>query len=115
MPVFHPEILVRDSETNNSAGTKTLIESSGVLIKTSFVYNKNLYSILTDNAGKKNTISEIKHNKFQTVQQLPDDIFYHEPLIIKDKDNHQKIYFQNPKKGTLEIIANKIKITYYEK
>lgn len=115
LPVFHPEISVRDSETNSSAGTKTLIDSSGALIRSSFVYNNKLYSILTDNQRKKNTISEIKNNKFQTVQELPDDIFYNEPSIIKDRDNYQKIYFQNPQKGTLEITDNKIKITYYEK
>ncbi|WP_312075246.1 hypothetical protein [Chryseobacterium sp.] len=115
LPIFHPEISVRDSETSSSAGTKKLIDSSGILIRSSFIYNNKLYSILTDNQRKKNTISEIKNNKFQTVQELPDDIFYNEPIIVKDKDNHQKIYFQHPTSGTLEITDNQIKITYYEK
>lgn len=109
------KITVAGSENLSTTGSKKIVDSSAVLIRTSFVYNNKLYSILTDNEGKKNTISEIENDKFHTVQELPDDLFYHEPIIIKDKDNHQKIYFQHPKSGTLEITNNLIKITYYQK
>lgn len=114
-PTFHPEISTRQYETDNSSGTKSFVDSSGVLIRTSFVYNGKLYSILTDNQGKKNTISEVKNKTFETVAELPDNIFYFEPTVIKGKDNSQKLYFQNPKSGILEINNNQIKITYYEK
>lgn len=115
LPSFHPEISTREYETDNSSGTKHLVDSSGVLIRTSFEYQNKLYSILTDNQGKKNTISEIQNNKFKTVIELPDYIFYSKPIIIKGKNNSQKLYFQGTKTGTLEIIKNQIKIIYYKK
>jgi hypothetical protein len=115
LPSFHPEISTREYETDNSSGTKNLVDSSGILIRTSFVYQNKLYSILTDNQGKKNTISEVIDSKFKTLAELPDNIFYNEPIIIQDKNNSQKLYFQSPKAGILEINNNQIKITYYKK
>ena len=53
LPTFHPEISTSQYETDNSSGTKSLVDSSEVLIRTSFVYNDKLYSILTDNQDKK--------------------------------------------------------------
>ena len=109
------KIIVAGSDELSTKGSKKIVDSTRVLLRTSFVYNDKIYSILTDNERKKNTISEIKNNKFQTIQELPDNIFKHQPIIIKNSDYHQKLYFQNPKSGILEITNNQIKITYYEK
>lgn len=115
LPVFHPNIQTIEHETDSNLGTKAIIDSSGVLIATSFVYRNKLYSILTDIQGNKTTISEIRNNKFQTIEELPENLFYHAPLIFKKSNNNQKLYFQNPKNGTLEITDNHLKITYYKK
>lgn len=43
-------------------------------------------------------ISEVKNNTFETVAELPNNIFYFEPIVIKGKDKSQKLYFQSLKK-----------------
>lgn len=115
LPVFHPNIQTIEHETDSNLGTKAIIDSNGVLITTSFVYRNKLYSILTDIQGNKTTISEIRNNKFQTIEEFPEKLFYDEPLIFKQSNNNQKLYFQNPKRGTLEITDNHLKITFYKK
>lgn len=115
IPVYHPDIITREYESESTLGTKKILDSTRVLIISSFVYNKKLYSIISDIDGKKTTISELKNNRFETVSELPEKIFYSEPIIVKKADNHLKLYFQHPQKGILEIRDNKIQLTYYEK
>ncbi len=115
MPTFAPNVITREYEAKSKNGTKTVVDSSEVIIATSFVYCNKLYSILSDIQGTKTTISELKNNKFQTVATLPADLFHSEPIIIKDSEHHQKLYFQNPKSGILEIKDNLLKLSFYEK
>ncbi|WBV51632.1 hypothetical protein [Chryseobacterium gambrini] len=115
IPVYHPDIITREYESESTLGTKKILDSTRVLIISSFVYNKKLYSIISGIDGKKTTISELKNNRFETVSELPEKIFYSEPIIVKKADNHLKLYFQHPQKGILEIRDNKIQLTYYEK
>ncbi|MFC3160441.1 hypothetical protein ACFOEQ_19975 [Chryseobacterium arachidis] len=56
----------------------------------------------------------MKNNKLYSVAKLPEKLFYSEPIIIKESENHQKLYFQNTKSGILEIKDDTIKITYYK-
>lgn len=114
-PIFNPEIETREFETESKIGTKTLVDSFGTEIKTSFIYQNKLYSILKNSEDIKATISEIKNNKFVPVEELPENLLNNEPLIIRKGENHQVLYFQAPKSGTLEIKNNRIKITYYKK
>lgn len=115
IPVYHPDIITREYEAKSRLGTKRIIDSSQVIIATSFVYNKKLYSILTNIQGTKTTVSELQNHKFKTIAELPEKLFYSEPIIIKESENHQKLYFQNPKSGILEIKNNILKLTFYNK
>lgn len=115
LPIFHPDIITREYEAKSHSGTKTLLDSSGISIATSFVYDKKLYSIISNRDASETTVSELKNNKFYSVAKLPEKLFYSEPIIIKESENHQKLYFQNPKSGVLEINNDIIKITYYKK
>lgn len=115
IPIYHPDIITKEYEAKSHLGTKTLLDSNGISIATSFVYDKKLYSIISNRDASKTTISELKNNKFHTIAKLPEKLFYSEPIIVKKSEHHQKLYFQNPKSGTLEITGNKIKLTYYKK
>ena len=115
IPAYHPNIITREYEAKSHRGTNKLIDSSGVLIVTSFTYNKKLYSIISNIENTRTTISELKDNRFYTVAELPKKLFNTEPIIIREAENHQKLYFQNSQKGVLEIKDNKIKLTFYEK
>lgn len=114
LPPFHPEIETREYETQSNLGTKTIVDSVGVSILTSFVYKNNLYSILKNYKNKPITISKIENNKFETIQTLDGLILGDSPQILKESENHQKLYFQHPKSGVLDIKDNKIKFTFYK-
>lgn len=115
IPVYHPDIITREYESESTLGTKKILDTTRVLIVSSFVYNKKLYSIISGIDGTKTTISELKNNRFETVTELPEKIFYSEPIIVKKAENDLELYFQHPKKGIMKVHDNKIQITYYEK
>lgn len=115
IPLNLPDVINRQYKAKSNQGTKTLVDSSGVIIVASFVYNQKLYSVLSSNDGKQTTISELKDRKFQTVLKLPEKLFYSEPIIAKKADNNLSLYFQNPKSGILHIRDSKIELIYYQK
>ncbi|OBW40600.1 hypothetical protein AB670_03064 [Chryseobacterium sp. MOF25P] len=115
LPPFHPEIETREYETKSNLGTKTIVDSVGVSILTSFVYKNNLYSILKNYKNDIITISKVENTKFKTVQTLDGLILNGSPQILKESENHQKLYFQHPKSGILDVKDNKIKFTFYKK
>lgn len=114
LPPFHPEIETREYETKSNLGTKTIVDSVGVSILTSFVYKNNLYSILKNHKNDLITISKVENYKFKTVQILDGLILNDFPQILKESETHQKLYFQNSTPGILYIKDNKIKFTFYK-
>lgn len=114
LPPFHPEIETREYETKSNLGTKTIVDSVGVSILTSFVYKNNLYSILKNYKNDLITISKVENYKFKTVQILDGLILNDFPQILKESETHQKLYFQNSTPGILYIKDNKIKFTFYK-
>lgn len=115
IPIDHPDIITREYEAQSHQGTKKIIDSNQAIIKTSFVYNGKLYSILSNIQGTAATVSELKNNRFQTVATFPEKLFYSDPIIIKGAGNYQKLYFQRPTPLTLEINRNNLKLTFYKK
>ncbi len=115
LPPFHPEIITREYETQSNLGIKTIADSTGVSILTSFVYKDNLYSIIKNYKNDLITISKVENNKFKTIQTLDGLILNDSPHIVKESENHQKLYFQHPKSGILDVKDNKIKFTFYKK
>lgn len=113
-PPFHPEIETREYETKSNLGTKTIVDSVGVSILTSFIYKNNLYSVLKNYKNDLITISKVEDNKFKTVQTLDGLILNDSPQILKESETHQKLYFQNSTPGILYIKDNKIKFTFYK-
>lgn len=115
IPFNHPDIITREYEAHSHLGTKKVMDSTGVMIIASFIYNQKLYSVLSSNDGGKTTISELKDKKFKTILKLPEKLFYSEPILIKRADNDLTLYFQNPKSGIMHIKDNKIELAYYQK
>ncbi|RQO39045.1 hypothetical protein DBR39_08595 [Chryseobacterium sp. KBW03] len=112
IPIYNPDIITRKYESHSSKGTKQMVDSIGVALMTSFVYDKKLYSILSNYNQTKTTISELRNDKFHTVQTIGNELFSDNPFIIKKSESHQSIYLQH-KHGILEIMDNKVKLILY--
>ncbi|WPO90656.1 hypothetical protein [Chryseobacterium sp. HR92] len=112
IPVSPSDIIMR-KEYHSSKGTKKLIDTSGVIIMSSFVYKQKLYSILLNHRTKQATISELRDNKFYTIKEIDKNFFSDNPFIIKESETYQKIYLQQPKPAIIEIKNNKIRIILY--
>lgn len=115
IPLNLPGIITREYEAQSHHGTKKLVDSSGVIIVASFVYNQKLYSVLSSDDGSKTTLSALENHKFKTIAELPEKLFYNEPIIIKKADNNITLYFQNPRSGKLQIRDNNMELIYYQK
>ncbi len=115
IPANYPGVITRKYEAQTHQGTKKLVDSSGVIIAASFVYHQKLYSVLSNNDGSKTTVSALENHKFKTVAELPEKLFYNEPIIVKKADNNIILYFQNPRSGKLQIRDNNMELIYYRK
>ncbi|MDW9380812.1 hypothetical protein [Chryseobacterium sp. JV558] len=103
IPIYHPNIITREYESHSSKGTKKMVDSSGVLIMSSFVYKQKLYSILSDYHNAKATISELRNNKFYTIQEIDKDLFSDNPYIIKESEPIRRFIYSIPSRGFLKL------------
>jgi len=107
-------VSAEESECRSKVGSKTLIDSIGVMTLATFPYNSKLYNIVTD--FEKTYITEILNNKFKNVQLLSDiSIWTYGPEVVRTKDNHSIIFFSNEKaNGYLDIFENRLKLYLYK-
>ncbi|MGR3854926.1 hypothetical protein [Chryseobacterium indologenes] len=115
IPIHGRGVSTRAYESQSLKGTKKIVGCFETLLMSSFVYQQKLYSILSHNDSGKVTISELRGNKFYSIQEIDKKFFSDNPLIIKKSETYQKIYFQQPNPGILEINKNKIRFISYTK
>ncbi|MGH1519015.1 hypothetical protein [Chryseobacterium sp. JK1] len=113
IPVYHPGVITREYEAHTLKGTKKIVDSTGISIMSSFVYDEQLYSFVHDYKTGQNMISEVRNHKFHTIQKIDSDLFSHDPIIIQESD-HQKIFLQHPKPIILEVIGKTIKVNLFK-
>ncbi len=108
--ITYPDSL---SGKEESRVVKKLIDTLGVLTLTSFVYEDQLYHIVTD--FKKTLVAKIENSKFVYIATLSNEsIWTYDPEPILTSDNHCIVFFSNKEaKGYIDIYENKISLTRY--
>jgi hypothetical protein len=101
-------------ESISTIGSKTLLDTIGVLTLASFPYNGNLYHIITD--FKKTFLATIQNEKYVTTDTISNaSIWTYDPEVIRTTDNHYVVFFTNEEaNGYLDIIGNKITVIRYK-
>jgi len=97
-----------NAESRSIKGRKQLLAANRVLIMTSFPYEGQLYHITTD--FQKTYVSKIEDDKLVHLDLVSDgSIWTYDPSVIKTKDDHYIVFFNNKKAvGYLDIFGNKI-------
>lgn len=114
-PSVHPAggiVYAGQDESVSTIGTRTLIDSTGVLASISFPYKDKLYHIIS---GKNISIAEVVDGKFRVVQELTEkSLWTYGNEVIKNANNHFIVQLGGPdgRKGYLDIFENRIKIYY---
>lgn len=115
IPIYHPGIITREYEAQTSKGIQKIVDSSGISIMSSFVYDKKLYSFIHSYKTEQTMISEVRNNTFHTIQEIDKDLFSDNPIIIQKSKDRQKIFLQDPKPAAIEITRNRIKIILFKR
>ena len=101
---------VGDDESNSTKGTIQLVDSIGVLTLASFLYNEQLYHIVTD--FKKTFLTKIENNKFVTIDTVSEkSLWTYNPAVFVAKSGHLLVWFENQEaEGYLDIFENQITV-----
>lgn len=103
--------LVGDDESKSTTGSKTLVDSVGIVTLISFPFQGMLLHVITD--FNKTYLAKVENNIFVNIGIISNDsLWSYEQNIIKTKDNHFIYMFGGQKaKGYLDISNNNIEIT----
>jgi len=95
---------------NLEKGTKSILDSLGVLTIASFPYNGQLYHIVTD--YEKTFLTKIENGKFVTIDTISNKPFRtYNPRVFVSEDGKYFVSFTNDiVNGYLEIFENKITV-----
>jgi hypothetical protein len=101
---------VGDDEAKSSKGTKSVVDSIGVLTLATFLFHAKLYHVVTDFA--KTYLTEIIGNKFISIDTISNEsLWTYDPEVFVTIDKHSIIFFDNEKvSGYLDIFDNTIKV-----
>jgi hypothetical protein len=101
---------IRFNEPNLRKGTKSILDSIGVLTIASFPYNGQLYHIVTD--FKKTFLTKIEGNNFVTIDTISSKTFWtYNPRVFVSENGTFVVSFKNNEvNGYLEIFENKITV-----
>ncbi len=91
-------------------GTKTILDVYDTLTLASFVFDNNLYHIITD--FKKTFLAKIVDGKFKVIQTISEEsLWTYDAEPIKTTDNHYLLFLSNnDTRGYIDIFENKITI-----
>ena len=105
---------VGDNESKSTKGSKSLVDSVGVLTLASFPYKEHLYHIVTD--FRKTFLTKVENNRFVTIDLISNEsIWTYEPEVLRTADNHFVVFFKNDKEnGYLDIVDNRINLIRYK-
>jgi hypothetical protein len=97
---------VGDDESKSKKGTETLIDSVGVLTLGSFLFEKELFHVVTD--FRKTYIAKIENKKFVMIEFICDGrTWTYDNDMIVSQDGHVIIIIQG---GYIDIFDNQVKI-----
>jgi len=101
---------VGDDETKSSKGIKSLVDSIGVQTLATFIFQGQLYHIITD--FDKTYLTKIINRKFISIDTVSNEsLWTYKPEVFVTNDNHSIVFFDNQKAaGYIEIFENNIKV-----
>lgn len=106
---------VGDDEVHATQGSRRLLDTTRILILSSFVFKGQCYHIVAD--YEKTYISTIENKRLVHLQLVCDDrLFTYDPEIIRTQDNHDIVFLYDNEKnviGYLDIAGNNILLTRY--
>lgn len=99
-----------DIETKSTKGTKTLVDTIGVLTLATFPFKNKLYHVVTD--FEKTYLTEIIGNKFVSIDTISNEsLRTYDPEVFITPNKHSIVFFDNEKaSGYLDIFENTIKV-----
>lgn len=103
-----------DDESRSGKGSKSLLDTVGIMILAGFPYKGELYHITTD--FKKTYISAIENKKLINIGLVCNEsIWTYSPEVIHTIEDHYIIFFSNETvKGYLDIFDDQIKLTRFK-
>lgn len=109
----HGEYITRyvgDDKSKSTKGSKSLVDSVGILTLASFPYKGHLYHIVTD--FRKTFLTKVENNRFVTIDLISNEsIWTYAPEVLRTADNHFIVFFKNDKvNGYLDVVNNKINL-----
>jgi hypothetical protein len=97
---------VGDNESKSKAGTETLLDSVGVLTLSSFVFERQLFHVVTD--FKKTYIAKIENKKFVLIELICNErTWTYDNDSIVTEDGHMLITIQG---GYIDIFDNQVRL-----
>ncbi|WP_316789606.1 hypothetical protein [Pedobacter frigoris] len=105
---------VGDDESKSIAGTRKLVDTTGVFTLASFLYKEELFHIITD--FHKTFLAKIHEGKFVTLNEISNEsIWTYNPEVIKTSDGRCVVFFENKEvNGYVEIFGNEITLMRYK-
>ncbi|SMC60822.1 hypothetical protein SAMN04488101_101669 [Pedobacter nyackensis] len=105
---------VGDDESKSMQGTRSLIDTIGVLTLASFPYQGELFHVVTD--FHTTFLAKISDGKFVNVDTISEkSIWTYNPQVIRTTDNKYIIFFDNKEtNGYIEILDNTIVLMRYK-
>ena len=103
-------MIIGEHESESTQGTQTLVDSVGVLTLASFVFDDELYHIVT--ALNHTDVAIVRGNRLVRVCSLSDaSLHTYSPEMIVTDDGHVRVWFSNSKtEGVLDIYGNQITV-----
>ena len=108
---------VGDDESRTTKGAEILVDSTGVMAITSFLYNDKLFHIVVGSQGT-TSLCKIEKNKFEEILKISEDRFWsYNPINVRYKGGKSLSVFQNhDSNGVLFVNGNKIEVySFYNK
>lgn len=101
---------VGDDESKFTKGTKSIIDSIGVLTLATFIFHSKLYHIVTD--FEKTYLTEIVGKKYISINTISkESLSTSNPEVYITPEKHSIVFFDNDKtSGYLDIFENTIKV-----
>jgi hypothetical protein len=104
---------VGDDEAKSKIGSKTLVDTVGILALATFEYDRKLYHVITN--YEKTFLARIEHGRFVTIDTIFNDgLWSDERSVVQTKDNHTVAFVYNGRtNGFIDIYRNRIRIVRY--
>ncbi|MBS1608712.1 MAG: hypothetical protein JSS70_08130 [Bacteroidetes bacterium] len=101
---------VGDDEAKSTKGTKSLVDSIGVLTLATFPYRGQLFHVVTD--FRKTYLTQVVDGKFVSIDTVSNEsLWTYDPEVFITPDKHSIVFFDNEKvSGYLDIFENTIKV-----